>query len=120
MRDSGPPDLGPVGQVSLSAFRRQSIRTPLLRLPPDPLCYAFNLIRIPSTPDAAEAARLVADNRAVYERLRAAGGTLYPVSALAMSREDWRAHFAEAFEPLRTAKQQFDPAHLLAPGYEVF
>ena len=36
------------------------------------LCHAFNLVRIPTTDDPAEAARLVAANRAVYDRVRAA------------------------------------------------
>src|SRR5690606_12546756 len=86
-------DLGPFGQVVLSAFRRSAVDTPLLRLPDDGLVYAFNLIRMPATDAAAEAERLVAANRRIYERVRAAGGTLYPVSAFPMSRDDWRAHF---------------------------
>ena len=66
---------------SRRSARRRS-RSPLLRLPADDLCYAFNLVRLPATGDAAAAERLVAANRAAYERVRAAGGTLYPVSAL--------------------------------------
>ena len=62
----------------------------------------------------------MAANRAVYERVRAAGGTLYPVSALPMSRDDWRKHFGPAFDRLSEAKQTFDPDHVLTPGYEVF
>ncbi|MBI5717371.1 MAG: FAD-binding protein [Burkholderiales bacterium] len=115
-----PPDLGPFGQVLLSAFRTQAFRTPLLRLPPEPLCHVLNLVRIPASDDPTTAARLVAANRATYERLRAAGGTLYPVSAFAMSRDDWRIHFGGSFEALRAAKEEFDPANLLAPGYGVF
>lgn len=115
-----PDDLGPFGQVLLSAFPRQAVRTPLLRLPSDPLCYAFNLVRIPATDDSAVADRLVAANRMLYQRLRGAGGTLYPVSALAMSGDDWRLHFGETFESLRSARTQFDPANVLATGYAVF
>ena len=115
-----PPDLGPFGQVVLSPLRRQAVRTPLLRLPSDPLCFAFNLVRIPASDDAAHAARLVADNRATYERVLSLGGTLYPVSAFPMAREDWRSHFAESFQTLESAKRRFDPAHVLAPGYEMF
>jgi FAD/FMN-containing dehydrogenase len=92
----------------------------LLRLPADNLLYAFNLVRIPTTDAAAEADRLVDANRAIYERVRAAGGTLYPVSALPMSRDDWRSHFGSAWRWLSDAKQNFDPGHVLTPGYEVF
>jgi FAD/FMN-containing dehydrogenase len=115
-----PADLGPFGQVVLSAFRSQAVTSPLLRLPEDTLVYAFNLIRIPTTDDTAKVNRLVAANRAIYERVRAAGGTLYPVSAFPMSRDDWRQHFGAAWGRLRDAKQHFDPGHVLTPGYEVF
>jgi FAD/FMN-containing dehydrogenase len=115
-----PADLGASGQVTLSAFRRTAATSPLLRLPADNLLYAFNLVRIPTTDAVAEADRLIKANRAIYERVRAAGGTLYPVSAFPMSRDDWRRHFGPAWAPLRDAKQNFDPAHILAPGYEVF
>ncbi len=118
LRRLTPADLGPFGQVAVSAFRRRSVTSPLLRLPAGELCYAFNLIRIPATGDVAD--RLVADNREVYERVRAAGGTLYPPSALPMSPEDWRDHFGPAFGPFREARQAFDPDHVLTPGYEVF
>jgi cytokinin dehydrogenase len=115
-----PADLGTFGQVVLSAFRRESITSPLLQLPEDDLVYAFNLVRIPTTDDAGEANRLVKANRAIYRRVRAAGGTLYPVSAFPMSRDDWRRHFGASWGRLRDAKRTFDPGHVLTPGYEVF
>jgi cytokinin dehydrogenase len=115
-----PADLGTFGQVVLSAFRREAITSPLLRLPEDDLVYAFNLVRIPTTDDAAEARRLVKANRPIYKRVRAAGGTLYPVSAFPMSRDDWRGHFGSSWGRLRDAKRAFDPGHVLTPGYEVF
>jgi cytokinin dehydrogenase len=115
-----PADLGPLGQVVISPILRESVRTPLLRLPPDPLGFTFNLVRFPPTDDPAEARRLVAANRAVYERVRDAGGTLYPVSAFPMSAADWRDHFGAAFGRLRDAKREHDPGHVLPPGYEVF
>ena len=53
------PDITPganitFGQVVLSAFRRQAVSSPLLRLPSDSLCYAFNLVRIPTTGSPAD------------------------------------------------------------------
>lgn len=115
-----PADLGPFGQVGLSAFHRQTVATPLLRLPTDDLCYAFNLVRIPATAEFAETDRLVKANQSTYEGIRAAGGTLYPVSAFPMSPEDWHGHFGSAWELLRDAKQKFNPEHVLTPGYELF
>jgi cytokinin dehydrogenase len=113
-------DLGPFGQVVLSAFRRQAMTSPLLRLPDDDLCYAFNLVRIPTSADTTEADRLVRANRSAYERVLATGGTLYPVSAFPMSPGDWRRHFGAAWELLLDAKKRFDPGYVLTPGYNLF
>jgi cytokinin dehydrogenase len=115
-----PADLGSFGQLVLSAFRRQAVSSPLLRLPEDDLCYAFNLVRIPATAESAEADRLVRANQSAYERIRAVGGTLYPVSALPMSSSDWRRHFGSTWGRLRDAKQEYDPGHVLTPAYELF
>ena len=114
------PDLGPLGQVVVSPIRTAAIAGPLLRMPAEELCFTLNLVRLPATDDADEAARLVAENRAAYERIRAAGGTLYPVSALPMSRADWRGHFGPAYEGLAAARRAYDPSGVLTPGYEVF
>jgi cytokinin dehydrogenase len=113
-------DLGTYGRVVLSPLRRQPVSTPLLRLPDEDVSYAFNLVRIPTTNSIEDANRMVSANRAVYERVRAAGGTLYPVSAFPMSPDDWRAHFGGAWSQLSDAKDRYDPAHTLTPGYEVF
>jgi cytokinin dehydrogenase len=113
-------DLGRFGQVVLSPIRRRAVTSPLLRLPSDELCYAFNLLRIPTTDDPAIAARLVEANAAVYRRVKDAGGTLYPVSAFPMSPGDWREHFGSAFGLLHDAKRKFDPDVILTPGYEIF
>ena len=113
-------DLGPFGQVALVPIRRSAIASPLLRMPADDLCYAFNLVRIPATGDASETNRLVEANKAIYGRVKAAGGTLYPVSAFPMSKSEWHDHFGSAFGQLDAAKQQYDPDKILTPGYEIF
>jgi hypothetical protein len=114
-------DLGAFGQVVLSPIRTQAIGSPLLRLPAEPLCHAFNLIRFPETDDTAAAERLVAANKATYQRVRDAGGTLYPASAACpLSPAEWRDHFGPVWGLLREAKERFDPDLLLTPGYEIF
>jgi FAD/FMN-containing dehydrogenase len=113
-------DLGPYGQVVLSPIHRAAIRSPLLPLPDDELVHAFNVARVPATADPDEAARLVTANEACYRRVRAAGGTLYPVSAFGLSRRGWREHFGPAFARLEATKRRFDPANTLTPGYEIF
>jgi cytokinin dehydrogenase len=115
-----PTDLGQYGQVVLSAFRRDVIRSPMLRLPGDDLCYAFNLVRFPNSADPTEASRLIQSNRSIYERIRAAGGTLYPVSAFPMTHADWKNHFGPEWATISAAKRKYDPDHILTPGYELF
>jgi cytokinin dehydrogenase len=115
-----PSDLGPLGQIVLSPIRTSAISSPLLRMPSDGLSYAFNLVRLPATADRRAARRLVEANKATYRRIKAAGGTLYPVSALSLSRRQWRDHFGPAFAQLEAAKRRFDPENTLTPGYEVF
>jgi FAD/FMN-containing dehydrogenase len=113
-------DLGQFGQVVVSPIKKGAISSPLLRMPSDGLCFAFNMVRVPATDDAANAQRLVDANKAMYGRVKAAGGTLYPVSAFPLSGGEWRDHFGGAFGQLDAAKQKFDPGKILTPGYEVF
>jgi FAD/FMN-containing dehydrogenase len=119
-RINPPADLGQFGQVVLSPIKRGAISSPLLRVPSDNLSYAFNFVRVPTTADAANAQRLVDVNRQIYDRVKAAGGALYPVSAFPMSQADWRAHFGSAFGRLASAKHRYDPSDVMTPGYEVF
>jgi FAD/FMN-containing dehydrogenase len=59
-------------------------------------------------------------NKAAYGRVKAAGGTLYAVSAFPLSTGEWRDHFGSAFGLLDAAKRQYDPDEILTPGYEIF
>jgi FAD/FMN-containing dehydrogenase len=113
-------DLGQFGQIALSPIKRGAIKAPLLRTPSDSLFYAFNFVRVPTTNDAANASRLVDVNKTIYGRVKAAGGTLYPVSAFTLSNSEWRQHFGTAFGILDGAKQKYDPNNILTPGYEIY
>ncbi|MGX1319729.1 cytokinin dehydrogenase [Bradyrhizobium sp. USDA 377] len=113
-------DLGPLGRITYYPMFTDSCRTPLLRLPDERVVFPFNLIRIPASADKANADRQVACNRAIYDRIRGAGGMLYPVSALAMSGQDWTDHFGTRWPQLREARRRHDPAGILTPGYNVF
>ncbi|MGH3760759.1 FAD-binding protein [Actinophytocola sp.] len=115
-----PEDLGQFGQVILSPIKKSAIKSPLMRLPSDGLCYAFNFVRVPTTDDIANANRLVDANKAAYGRIKGAGGTLYPVHAFPLSGAEWRSHFGSAFGQLDAAKRKFDPNKILTPGYEIF
>src|SRR5262249_10209118 len=83
-------NLGPFGRITYYPMRTGAFRTPLLRLPDEDVVFPFNIIRIPTSNDAAQAEQAVAQNRVLYDRIRAAGGVQYPVGAFRMSRDDWK------------------------------
>jgi cytokinin dehydrogenase len=112
--------VGPFGRITFYPLLTKAFRTPLVRLPTEDIVFVFNLIRIPTSNDAAAAGRMAAENRTLYDRIREAGGVQYPVSAFAMSPGDWEVHFGSGWPQLREAKRRYDPEHLLAPGYNVF
>jgi len=113
-------DVGAFGRITYYPLRTTSVRAPLVRMPEEDIAFPFNLIRIPASDDRAEAERMVADNRALYERIRGAGGVKYPVSALPMSPADWKQHFGANWQLLHDAKRRYDPLGMLTPGYDVF
>jgi cytokinin dehydrogenase len=101
----------------LEQFDR-GITTPLVRVPDEPVVFAFNLIR--SAPhDAARIGQMLEQNRALYNRIRAAGGRLYPASAIRLTADDWAEHFGPMWPVVRRAKERFDPEHILTPGYQL-
>ena len=56
-------------------------------------------------------------NKAAYQRVRGAGGTLYPVSAFPpLTVPSLRQHFGSAFRRLDDAKRRFDPGKVLTPA----
>jgi cytokinin dehydrogenase len=113
-------DVGPLGRIIYYPMLTTSVHTPLVRLPKENVVFAFNLIRIPPSNDVASAEQMVAKNRMLYERIRAAGGFQYPVSALPMSSNDWKHHFGSKWSLLADAKRRYDPLNILAPGYNLF
>jgi cytokinin dehydrogenase len=112
-------DIGPFGRVTYYPMRTSALRTPLVRMPENGIAFPFNIIRIPAANDMAAAERMVAKNRSLYERVKSAGGVLYPVSAFPMSGEDWKDHFGSMWELLLEVKRHYDPKHTLTPGYEI-
>jgi FAD/FMN-containing dehydrogenase len=112
-------DLGEHGMVVFYPIGTEQITTPLLRRPGEEVVFPFNLVRI-SSADPTQAERLVKQNRVFYDLVRAAGGVLYPVSALPLSPVDWRDHFGDLWPAVRAAKERFDPRHRLTPGQGLF
>lgn len=115
-----PKDVGSFGRIIYYPILTNALRTPLVRLPNERTAFCFNLIRFPETSGATDTERMIADNRTLYERVRAAGGVLYPVSAFPMHGADWKSHFGPSWPILQDAKVRYDPSRILTPGYDVF
>jgi cytokinin dehydrogenase len=112
--------IGPFGRMTYYPLHIHAFHTPLVRMPDEETVFTFSLIRIPASNDPLTAGVLVAQNRMLYDRIRKAGGVLYPVSALSMTPADWQDHFGSYWPRLRDAKRRYDPANLLTPGYNLF
>ncbi|MFI9587205.1 FAD-binding protein [Streptomyces sp. NPDC052236] len=108
------------GVVLLYPLVRRHLRSPLLRVPDDPVPYLMAVLWALDPADQAAVTARVAANHAAYERVRAAGGTQYPVGAIPMTADDWRAQYGEAWEEFAAAKRRYDPNNLLAPGQHIF
>jgi len=64
---------------------------------------------------------MVASNRVLYERVRAVGGKIYPVSALPFTAGDWKDHFGpDTWRQFARAKREYDPNNILTPGVAIF
>jgi len=113
-------EIGPFGRINYYPMLTSASRTPLVRLPEESVAFPFNVIRIPASNDPPRAEQLAAQNRVLYERIRSAGGLLYPLGALPMSPDDWKAHFGPRWALLHDAKGCYDPHNLLTPGYNLF
>ncbi|MCI3273497.1 hypothetical protein [Streptomyces cylindrosporus] len=117
LADEDLRDLRTRGLVLLYPIPSRRLRAPLLRRPPGQLSYLFSLLRTAPADSPEVAERMVAANRSVYERACAQGAVAYPINALPMSREDWRAHYGSAWRSMEEAKRLYDPHAILAQGH---
>lgn len=117
LADAAQHGLRTSGAVRLRPLDGAALRAPLLRRPPNARLCLLTLMRTAPSQDPDGVRRLVAANRAVYERARECGGVLHPASAVPMAPEDWRAHFGRAYDGLARAKDQYDPYGILTRGY---
>ncbi len=108
------------GPILLYPIRAAPLTAPFLRTPNGQHVFLFSLLRtaIPPTPEKVE--DLLQKNRAIFERLTAVGGKLYPVDAVQMSPEDWRGQLHPFWGRFAQAKRRYDPDGILTPGQGIF
>jgi len=108
------------GPILFYPLTRSAVHVPLFRLPDAPRAMKLSLLRnlVDPTPHAIDDA--MAFNRSIYEMVRAAGGTRYPIDSVPMNELDWQAHFGPAWAAFAAAKHRYDPDRLLAPHQGIF
>ncbi|WP_275002028.1 FAD-binding protein [Promicromonospora iranensis] len=113
-----PADAG--GVALLYPTNRSLVTRPQVMVPDGPVFFLLALLRAVSPPDDAQAERLIAENDALYAKVRAVGGANYPVNALHLTPADWRAHYGDRWPAVRSAKSRYDPRRVLTPGQGIF
>jgi cytokinin dehydrogenase len=112
-------DLGMVARIRVFVWKREPFTGPLFRAPEQDTFVYIAMLRAETT-DSNTVSRLLAGNRTLFESARERGGTLYPYSALELSRDDWRRHYGERWGGLVDAKRRFDPDNVFASGPDLF
>jgi cytokinin dehydrogenase len=107
------------GPVLLYPAIANQFKLPLFQVPHEEIVFLFSILRTAPV-DASTISRMLADNRAFYERNRALGGYRYPIGAVPFSPADWKQHFHSVWGKLVSAKRRYDPDWLLTPGQGIF
>ena len=111
-------DLGSYNVAQVFSWRASRFRQPLMRIPAEEKVVGFALLRFAQNEEQGDF--MLAGNRKLFEETRALGGTLYPFSALQLSRSDWRQHYGQDFEELARAKRRYDSKNVFASGPDLF
>ncbi|GAA6624289.1 FAD-binding protein [Scytonema sp. NUACC26] len=106
--------------ILLYPVKTDRFTLPLFRVPNEQIVFLFAILRTAPSDDDTTSARMLADNRRLFERNRDLNGTRYPVGATAFSQEDWQQHFGSVWSRLVNAKRRYDPDNVLTPGQGIF
>ncbi|MFG2566144.1 FAD-binding protein [Streptomyces sp. NPDC048567] len=111
-------DLG-AGFLLYYPYPTSKLTRPLSVQPSEPTAYLCDVLRFPAP--GADIARMLDQNRRLYDKAVALGAKRYLVGAIPnMTSADWRAHFGIRWKVLVAAKRRYDPAGILTPGQGFF
>ncbi len=99
-------------------LRRSRVKAPFFRTPDSEHFFLFTLLPNITPPTAERVRERITRFRELLNEAQAVGGKLYPVDSALLG--DWQAHFGSAWGAFQSAKERYDPDHLLAPGQGVF
>ncbi|MEP7048755.1 MAG: FAD-binding protein [Pseudomonadota bacterium] len=118
-----PEDVGPTGFVLLFPQKRAKIGSPFLPLPDcSEWVFLFDILTANATPgpDPVFQSKMLARNRALFEKARNLGGTRYSIGSVEFDKKDWIQQYGLNYFLLKALKERFDPDALLAPGVGIF
>jgi cytokinin dehydrogenase len=103
------------GQAGVILMRRTGSTAPLFAVPPGELLAGVGVF---ATFGAGERVRAEAAMEEYADRVRAFGGKRYLSGYFArMSAAHWAGHYGDAWHAFRAAKERYDSANLLNPGF---
>ncbi|NUP12609.1 MAG: FAD-binding protein [Polyangiaceae bacterium] len=117
-------DIGVAGLILLLPIRRAQMTRRYFPAPETNTDYVYLFSIMTSAPipgpNTTFVQQKLARNRQIYERARAAGGKLYPISAVAIDSSDWADQHGDNYEELLVLKEMYDPNFLLTPNVHMF
>ena len=109
-----------IGPALLYPFDTRRTQAPLFRTPDEPVAFHLSLLRFPPD-DPDQVAGMLAQNRALYDKVVALGGKRYAIGAIPdFTPDDWRSTSAPASKHLAIAKAIQDPDNVLGAGQGIF
>lgn len=104
--------------VLMLPYKTERFTRPLFRAPDEEKVVQVDILRnAPDDPGVVE--EIIAYNRTLYDQNRDLGGTNYPISAVRLTRRDWKRHYGPYWDGLVHAKRRYDPDNVLASGPDV-
>jgi cytokinin dehydrogenase len=113
-----PRALGPGSVVIIYPFNGDQFHAPLMRVPAGDTFFSLALLRTATDPASVEAAMVA--NAQLRDTIVALGGKRYPIDSVPMTQHDWLEHFQPEWGQFKSAKQRFDPDHMMTPGQGIF
>jgi FAD/FMN-containing dehydrogenase len=117
---SSPADRAGIWRIEVLPMVRERFTAPLHRLPEGPRSFTVRLQREASAEGAPDHVAMLESNRRLVERMRAAGGKVYPPFAPPLEPAEWLEHFGPEWPRLAAARKRHDPEGLLTPGPGMF
>jgi hypothetical protein len=108
------------GPVLFFPLKTDLLSAPFFRLPEAEYCLFWGLLRRAEPATPGRISELMADNEAVYRRVRQAGGERYLPDTPPETPEFWQGHFGALWPDLVVSRKRWDPDGVFASSFGAF